>query len=130
MNEWIAVLRHCLKRYQQGESSNTEPLVTLLSSDRSLGRIDSVSDESQPRLDASDRVAAQVCVSDHSESVRCGVCAVMNLGCIGRAAACGGHIRFGRKVTAPDRWSIALDSQTSALHVSLLPTMPRSAMHP
>ena len=58
MSEWIAVLRHCLKRYQQGESSSTEPVASELSADRPMGRIDSVVEDSQP--DSSDRATAQV----------------------------------------------------------------------
>ena len=90
MSEWIAVLRHCLKRYQQGESSSTEPVASALSADRSMARIDSVVEDSQP--DSSDRATAQVgrspvcaaCGAHRtSERVQCIVA------CVGRSTVSG-----------------------------------------
>ena len=98
MSEWIAVLRHCLKRYQQGESSSTEPVASEFSADRSMGRIDSVVEDSQP--DSSDRATAQV----WSIPCLCGVWHASDLGegalwrassmlhCLGRAAAGSWHV--------------------------------------
>ena len=100
MSEWIAVLRHCLKRYQQGESSSTEPVASELSADRSMGRIDSVVEDSQP--DSSDRATAQV-----GRSPVCAACAAQSD--LGEGAVhCGVRCRcstvFGR--AAAGRWHV------------------------